>query len=452
MKNNHAIVNRAYVRAWWVALALGCFSLSAQAAFPKITQSAAGKTTTVSAGSGGSGSPLADVIAKNPTSRAGGGGGVDVGAKGTANVGNGRVPVDVGGTVAKDAIVGGVVGAITGGIPGAVIGAATPLILDYMKSAGVRNNPQTGAPEQTDPEVCTVGPCLEWSYSGIVPADTWLPSKQSACDYHKAWYNAQSFPEAIDKDVATADQRCLYTRVYKSTGEPEGGPFPLPLTSRSAPPKSPTWYPSTPQAIRDALYKKDPQPGIVNELDGIGAPLPVQDVTVTGPIVITGPTVTTTNNIDNSVKTTTTTNNYTYNGNRVTNSGTTTKSETTKADGTKTEETTTTTSPGDEEPAKPEDPVVQCDKYPNSLGCSEIDTPSLDIPKDTKNITFREESVFSGGSCPANKTMSLRNVGAVTVWDWNQACSYIVQIRALVLALATFAAFLIILPGKEVRT
>jgi hypothetical protein len=383
------------------------------------------------------------------------GGGVTVGASGKANVGGSGVPVDVAGAVTKDAIVGGVVGLVTGGIPGAIRGAAIPLAVAYMSSSGTRISPTVpDGLEMQDQTDCYVN-CFWYTQNfDTAPTKKKYPSREAACTAFGISL-AESYPppRVVTAGPGPTELTC-WDQIRNADGMlyTENTAYPALQRAGARPPDSGTWYPATPQQVKDALYKKDPDPNIVNELDAAGVPLAVGEVTVTGPITITGPTVTTTNNIDNSVKTTTTTNNYNYNGAKVTSTGTTTKTETTKADGTKTEDTTTTMNPGDQQPAKPEDPPVQCDKYPNSLGCSEIDTPSIDIPKDTKNITFREESVFSGGSCPANKTMSLRNVGAVTVWDWNQACSYIVQIRALVLALATFAAFLIILPGKEVRT
>ena len=91
-----------------------------------------------------------------------------------------------------------------------------------------------------------------------------------------------------------------------------------------------------------------------------------------------------------------------------------------------------------------------CADHPDILACQkvELDTPEGEIPKDTKEVTFQEESMFGGGSCPADRVMTIQRTGqTVKAWDWAQACSLMLPIRAIVMTLATFAAFLIVMPG-----
>lgn len=108
-------------------------------------------------------------------------------------------------------------------------------------------------------------------------------------------------------------------------------------------------------------------------------------------------------------------------------------------------ETVTSSSPG----GKPPEKFDLCAEHPDVLACQKIDfdTPDGEIPKSTKQITFQEESVFGGGSCPADRVMTLHNGQTVKAWDWAQACQLMLPIRAMVMTLATFAAFLIVMPG-----
>lgn len=98
---------------------------------------------------------------------------------------------------------------------------------------------------------------------------------------------------------------------------------------------------------------------------------------------------------------------------------------------------------------KPEKPVDPCDANPDRVGCGTLDTPTEEIPKESKTITYSAESIFGTGSCPANLTANIGTLGkTVTVWDWQKTCEYSLPLRALIMALAGFAAFLIVMPVK----
>lgn len=106
----------------------------------------------------------------------------------------------------------------------------------------------------------------------------------------------------------------------------------------------------------------------------------------------------------------------------------------------------TGTTPGGSAPEKSD----LCADHPDILACQkvELDTPDGEIPKTTKEVTFQEESMFGGGSCPADRVMTIQRTGqTVKAWDWAQACNLMLPIRAIVMTLATFAAFLIVMPG-----
>jgi hypothetical protein len=101
-------------------------------------------------------------------------------------------------------------------------------------------------------------------------------------------------------------------------------------------------------------------------------------------------------------------------------------------------------------PNSQEDQKDQCVKYPDSMGCAELGAvPTGVIPKSTASVTFAEENLFSAGSCPANLSATLGTLHTtVTVWDWSKTCALALPLRALVMSLALFAGFLIVMPTK----
>ncbi|MFV0678382.1 virulence factor TspB C-terminal domain-related protein [Variovorax sp. tm] len=445
---NH-VLNRIHVQRLLLAASFLGVSLSANAAFPRITQAGAGKTTTLSAGGANSGgSLLADVIARNPTSRADGA--VVVGATGKASVAGVAVPVAVSGLVAKDAMAGAVSGALAGvrgGLPGvavgAAVGAALPLTLNWINQAGVRINADTGdveaKPANSPADGCATVPTSQYAsyslYKGKNPSSWCIQIGHTG-------------PGSFFQEAVIEGGQC---RVYIVCGD--GYKFAVANWGSNFGDNVTTWVPLTAQQLADKLTGStaNPAPGVPQELDNAGSPAAVKDLAATGPASIAGPATVTINNIDNSVRTTTTTNNYSYSGSSITNTSTTTKTEETKADGTKTSSSTTTTTPGDTEPAKPkpEDVIVQCDKYPNSLGCADLDTPDADIPRSTKEVSFTAEDPFGGGKCPADVMASFRAIGnqSLKIVDWTTFCGMALPLRGLVLALASIMAFFIIMPG-----
>lgn len=166
---------------------------------------------------------------------------------------------------------------------------------------------------------------------------------------------------------------------------------------------------------------------------------------LSGPSSVTNPTPTTTTTTGpNGQPQTTTTQqqrtNVTYNGNTY---NTTTTNITNTTNNTTNETTTTTTE-------NPEESDL-CKNNPDILACSkpELDTPDEEIPRRNFAVTFAAESLFGGGSCPANKTMNLRGQ-QITVWDFQRTCDLVTTyLKPLLLTLALFSAFLILSPGKD---
>jgi len=104
-----------------------------------------------------------------------------------------------------------------------------------------------------------------------------------------------------------------------------------------------------------------------------------------------------------------------------------------------------TDDPAQTEPTEP----GLCDKYPDILACQkpELDTPEDDIPKSDKNISFTPESLFGGGSCPANPGWS--DALGNHELDLQPVCDITSSVvRPLVLAMAALAALFIIAPFR----
>lgn len=263
--------------------------------------SQAGKSSTVAIGGAGNsvvrqptpGSELGRVLGNRPYAVTPGDGASELARlsqKGRVPVAEKEVPAEIISPVGKDAIVGGAVGLITGGVPGAVIGAGTPLLVDWMSRSRVRNNPDTGAPELMPSYVCTIGPCYE--YSTLINT-SWYRDPAAACTssptvaYGGGNYGRTNYrPKAGQFPTAGGQWYCEYDLTAANGSKVTDGSSPLP--TRSAQPMSPTWFPATPQAIRDQLYKQGVSEAIVKELLEQGSDLEVGPTRVTGPSEITG--------------------------------------------------------------------------------------------------------------------------------------------------------------------
>lgn len=91
-----------------------------------------------------------------------------------------------------------------------------------------------------------------------------------------------------------------------------------------------------------------------------------------------------------------------------------------------------------------------CEKYPEILACAkpDLDTPEGEIPKSEKTITYEEENLFGEGSCPSDLMYTMSNGQSLKVWDWQYACQKALPLRFVIISLATFGAFLIVMPGS----
>lgn len=290
--------------------------------------------------------------------------------------------------------------------------------------------------------------------------DPWSASEREACSVMLG-----SFTDGVQRRMGTYSPGCTIESYnawlnewsgqvygYQTSNEGVLSYFPAglaeiePYLTRPATAPLPTFIDET-ERIRQAHPDAGIEPFRV-DLD--------QGVKLTGPASVGEPTTETTTstktNPDGSTTTTTTTKTKTltatYSGDKVT---VTEKEKVTTVERTCTESgTCTETNPNpDEDTEKPAaEETDLCKLHPDILACKEIDTPEAEIPRSSKELTYTEDAAFSGGgSCPADKTMTLHTGQFVKVWDWQQSCTWIVNyVRPVLLVIAAYIAVMILVP------
>lgn len=482
-KARYAFFHRIDVRGWLIAVALGCVWLSADAAnrnnIGRASQTSNGRSTSIGPVTNSTGSTIPISPTVGGWTQAGNygvppgasGTTMNLGAKGEAYISGTKYPFQAGyqkpwseyvlpalgaaATVGCTLASGGLATAACFAIP-----LTLPYLYDWITKAGGRINPETGALERnnsSDPGFCdgvTVSTCYKWSWNNppAGPAVVGTSTNphiacESARPHWEAWLGAGRFSGSWTAvDAAPSNPGAAYScwgvldGVYKSIYNLIRGDV--------RPPDSTTWYPSSMDDIAPYMQKVNPDPRVWGEVIEKGAEMPLPNPTVTGPSQIQGPERTTTNP-DGSRTVERTTHNYSNTGNTITNISNVTTTTTYNTDNSVRSTSSTTETPTEEEADKED----ACEKRPNTIGCADMDTPTGEIPRETKTITYVEESVFGGGSCPSDKQWSSGTTGgSYKVIDWQTFCGYALPARFLVILLATFAAFLIVMPGKEVRT
>lgn len=184
------------------------------------------------------------------------------------------------------------------------------------------------------------------------------------------------------------------------------------------------YYNALPQSSRDQLAKDH------GEISAQGDPVttPPKTSTTTAPDGTTTTTSTsTTYNIVN--------NGNTFNTSVVTVTNTTSTSNTTNGQTT----TTTTTETGAPLKQEAQDVKTDCEKFPNSIGCSEYgDVSDIDLERKELTGTVVPEQVGGVGQCPAPLAANVAGVHAEFSFD--PLCQYANVIRPIALAFAWLAA------------
>lgn len=89
-----------------------------------------------------------------------------------------------------------------------------------------------------------------------------------------------------------------------------------------------------------------------------------------------------------------------------------------------------------------------CDKNPESLACTELDTPEGEVPKSTFEVSYSIENSWGSGSCPSDKYATIAG-RSIKVYDWAQTCDYVATyVRPILLVLCALGALFIVMPGR----
>lgn len=327
---------------------------------------------------------------------------------------------------------------------------AAPFLLDWLNKSGGRVSPDGLGLERLNPDVCSVAPCYEYGRinfdnGGILYS---YPTASAACTATVSAGNAWSKYNTFVFD-SLSGTRCR-VRVLSKPGGDYVGMSDYILGVRSVQPTVAQYLPSSMDDIAPYMARSDVNPDgrVIQELLDKGADIPMPSPNVTGPASVVGAETTTVNS-DGTKTVSKTTYNFSTSGDTITNTSNVTTTNNYNTSNVITGTTTTTATPVAAE-SKPS----ECEKNPQSNGCrtDEFDTPIQDIPKSTRNVTFNAENLgFAGGSCPGDKFMSPHGMAApIKVYDWAGTCDKVTTYaKPMILALATFAALMIIFVGKS---
>ncbi|MVT36553.1 hypothetical protein GO497_00610 [Acidovorax citrulli] len=314
--------------------------------------------------------------------------------------------------------------------------AAAPAIAQWLSDGKIGVNPN-GADYPNKPFLMQKEMEADgWDYRLSNSSSPWFPTKSKACQWWADQTNAN--PTNPRTTSSVAGNYCVNTTSYGSDYK---------MWERRL--SSSTSIETMPASLDDiAPYMDLPETptagsNLARDLLDKGAEIQLPSApTVTGPSQVQGPKEETVNP-DGTKTVKQTTNNYQTDGNRITNTSTTTVTQRCVGDGTCSPVTTTTTTNPDEKPDDKDD-GDDCKKNPDSLACADLDTPSGEIPKSTRNVTFNDENLFGGGACPADIYANVARQN-MKIWDWQQSCGYITSyVRPVLLIICTYIAFMIV--------
>lgn len=478
-RTKNAIVNRIHVRAWLLAPLVGCFSLTSAFAadvpipynpnsveYQKLSQVGQWQQLTGALpGQGGrvvfqpnsAATTVSPKVSDLRLSQAGSG--VNVNGKVNLPIGGAKtIPVNVAAAISKNALIAGLGLAVSNPLVGIGIAIAAPALMDWLSREKIGINPDQSDPQKPFTQETEILDCVPLADPGWPDGSpdrysyTWISLRYNETKCIWGWNYTFDGGPLQWKGWAYSD--------FRGVGG-QRRPITVPEAQSAM---NTDRSPLTPEAVEQAAK---------SGVDPFGAQGP--QVTASGPTSVPGEKTTTTESIrlkpgtnipavpgelsDSGTKTTTTTNttNVQYSGNTVstsTTNNTTTNitnnvTNTTINEGTKVQETT-----NDDDVSKPEEPPKEetlCEKYPDILACAkpELDAPEGEIPKTTREVTLTEENLFSGGSCPADVYFTPHGLQQLKVWDWNQSCGYITgYVKPILLICCTFAAFMILIPGR----
>ena len=332
------------------------------------------------------------------------------------------------------------VGGLAGGpwgLAAIVASTAAPYVKQWFDDANLRAKPDGTGIQKGDDWYCAAN-CYEYrGFSGL----PWNSRPDLACQAHAAYY-ASSFVYVGITDLGGGAYQCR--EAWKSGGAPNN--FTLLRQARAAD-ASKTWVDLAGlDDIGPYLTARNFDPRVVPEILAKGGDLPMPAPTITGPTALPGPS-TTVKNPDGTTTVTQNTSTFVINGDTITNvtniSSTTIYNSSSQVIQTST--STVTPAPT----TKAEEVKTDCDKYPDSIGCSKYGTPSASdtLGKETKNVTITPVE-FAGGSCPG--PVSLEVFGHSYALSYTPLCDKLATLSSLFLALAGLMAAWIFTSGFKV--
>lgn len=295
-----------------------------------------------------------------------------------------------------------------------------------------------------DPSVCSVGPCYEYNATDGRVAGYWTSTAPSACQAYAAKTSAQTGYSYTFNGMYAPDQCRI--------GYP-GGEFGQGVGRREIPASPSTLKELTELELEAQIAKTIHLPEILDELDKKGYPVPFPDPEVEDmpqPIVLS-PTIKINPDGSKVIEQTTLT---PYRGpdGKTINWGrklTSTDESAPDASGNTIKKTTTTTSDAPPSDAKKDD-RPECEKSPDTLGCIKMDTPDGEIPKSSKDVSYVAETLFGSATCPVSRVISQSLTGHPIYLHFTPTCDALATfVKPMVIAIALFMAYLIILPGNR---
>lgn len=322
---------------------------------------------------------------------------------------------------------------------------AAPYLLDWLTKSDGRLGADGNSLEFKDSNVCTVAPCKNYRFDSTFP---YVQFPQTACDQALTIVSYYQNVSSVAQKHPSGYWQCVVgTRANYGSGS-AGSPSTISLGTVAVNPYPVVYLPKSLDDIAPYMARSDVNPDgrVIQELLDKGADIPMPAPTVTGPASVVG-SETTTVNPDGTKTVSKTTYNFNTSGDTITNTSNVTTTNNYNTSNVITGTTTTTATPVAAE-AKPS----ECETNPQSNGCrtDEFDTPTQEIPKTTRNVTFNAENLgFAGGACPADKFMTPHGMASIKVYDWAGTCDKVTTYaKPMILALATFASLMIIFVGK----
>lgn len=326
------------------------------------------------------------------------------------------------------------------------VGLAVVALAQELNMALSKDSSGALVVQKQDPDVCTTAPCYSFttrSPTATTPTAPYLASRRLAClraaEMYTTWAGRPYTVANDNYNPSFGMGSCYLTWVYLGvTYYAEHQYF-----YQSASPSAPVFVPATEQEFIDAIANKSGWPSTsalapaVKQAVESGESVKLETSTVTGPGSVVGPSSTTTTG-----GTTTTKNenyNITYNTNNVSYTTTVT---TTVNDGTT---TTTTTETKDKDKA-----LDQCEKYPNSAGCSDLGNPTSDtLNKKTQAVAVVAATFASASGCPSPLSFSVRSLSYS--FSYQPLCDRLVLLKVLFLAIAGVLAAYILADSFRVQ-